>query len=30
MSRYIVDMNTGKPDDFIRFVSEDYFDQGRV
>lgn len=25
MSRYIVDMNTGKPDDFIRFVSEDYF-----
>ena len=25
MSRYIVNMNTGKPDDFIQFVSEDYF-----
>lgn len=25
MSRYIVDMNTGKPDEFIQFVSEDYF-----
>ena len=25
MSRFIIDLNTGKPDDFVRFVAEDFF-----